>query len=103
MDIEITKQLDNDLFSRKDVEFVIRHDGESTPNRVQVRQLVASEIGAKTENVVIAKMESATGMSATRGIARAYKDADAARSQERPHFLKRNNLFQEKKAEGGEQ
>ncbi len=104
MDIEITKQLDNGLYSRKDVEFVIKHDGDSTPNRVQVRQLVAAEIGSKTENVVIDHMESATGMAATRGVARAYKDADAARSQERVHLLKRNNLFQEKKKdEGGDE
>ncbi len=99
MDIEITKQLDNALFSRKDVEFVVKHDGESTPNRVQVRQLVAAEIGAKTENVVVAMMESATGRAATRGKARAYSSADAARAQEREHFLKRNNLFQDKKKE----
>lgn len=101
MDIEITKQLDNALFSRKDVEFVIKHDGAATPNRVQVRQLVAAEIGSKTENVVVALMESATGMSATRGVARAYTSADAARKAERVHFLKRNNLYQEKK-EGDE-
>ncbi len=99
MDIEITKQLDNALFSRKDVTFVIKHDGDATPNRVQVRQLVAAQIGAKTENVVIAMMESATGRAATRGIARAYSSSDAARSQEREHFLKRNNLFQDKKKE----
>ncbi len=103
MDIEITKQLDNALFARKDVAFVIKHDGEATPNRVQVRQLVAGEIGAKTENVVIDHMESATGRSATRGVARAYTSADAARKQERVHFLKRNNLFQEKKKEGGDE
>jgi ribosomal protein S24E len=102
MDIEITKQLDNALFSRKDVTFTIKHDGESTPNRVQVRQLVAAQIGAKTENVVIAMMESATGMAATRGSARAYTSADAARAQERVHLLKRNNLYKEKKAEGDE-
>lgn len=97
MDIEITKKVDNALFGRKDVEFVLRHEGQATPNRVQVRQLVASEIGTKTENVVIDEMQSATGLARTRGVARAYENADLARKQERVHFLKRNNLFQEKK------
>jgi len=97
MDLEITQNTDNALFGRKDVKFVIRHGGETTPTRVQVRQLVATEIGTKTENVVIDHMESATGMAATRGVARAYQSADLARKQERVHFLKRNNLFQEKK------
>ncbi len=103
MDVEITSQNDNALFGRKDVKFVLRHDGETTPTRVQVRQLVASEIGTKTENVVIDHMESATGMAATRGVARAYQSADLARKSERIHFQKRNNIFQEKKADGGDE
>lgn len=96
MDIEITKQVDNALFGRKDIKFIIRHQGETTPSRVQVRQLVAGEIGTKTDNVVIDHMESATGFAATRGVARAYQNADLARKSERAHLLKRNNLFQEK-------
>ncbi len=101
MDIEITKNLDNPLFGRHDIEFVLRHSGGATPKRAEVRQLVAAEVGTKTENVVIDKMSSATGMARTRGIARAYQNADAARAVERKHHLKRNNLFQEKKADGG--
>jgi len=98
MDIEITEKKDNALYGRIDVRFVIRHDGSETPARSQVRQLVAGEIGTKTENVVIDHMESATGMAATRGQARAYKSADIARASEPEHLLKRNNLWQEKKA-----
>lgn len=100
MSVEITQQKDNALFERKDVRFMLKHAGEATPSRVQMRQLVAGELGAKTENVVIDHMESATGMGATRGVARVYKSIDAARKAERVHFLKRNNLFQEKKKEG---
>lgn len=99
MNIEITKQSDNALFARKDVKFLMRHDGESTPSRVQVRQLLAAELGTKVDHVVIDNMESATGMSATRGVARVYKDVEVARKQERQHLLKRNNLFVEKKKE----
>ncbi len=99
MDIEITSQKDNALYGRKDITFMLKHDGEATPARTQVRQLVASEIGTKTENVVIDNMESATGMSATRGVARAYKDAATARAAEPEWLQKRNNLWQEKKEE----
>ncbi len=102
MDLEITEQVDNALFGRKDVTFVIRHAGDTTPSRVQVRQLVAGELGAKTENIVIDHMESATGMAATRGVARAYQSAELARNSERKHLLKRNNLWKEKKDEGGD-
>lgn len=102
MDIEINKKTDNALFGRKDVAFTIKHDGETTPSRVQVRQLLAAEIGTKTENVVVDHMASTRGQATTAGTARAYESADLARGAERKHFLKRNNLFQEKKDGGDE-
>lgn len=103
MSIEITSLVDNALFGRKDVKFVLRHDGKTTPSRKEMKDLVAAEIGAKSSLVVIDHMESATGMAATRGVARAYaKEADA-QNAERVHFLKRNNInLPGKKAEGGE-
>lgn len=100
MELKITKQKENNLLARREVEFTIRHDGATTPSRVQVRQLVASELGTKTDNVVIDHMESEYGLGATRGVARAYKTADAARSQERVHLLKRNSLYVEKAKKG---
>jgi small subunit ribosomal protein S24e len=100
MKIEITKQVENALFGRKDVKFLLHHDGETTPARTQVRQLVAAEIGTKTENVVISFMESATGMAATRGTARAYQNADLARKSEPQHLQKRNGLWVEPKKKG---
>ncbi|MGB0652145.1 MAG: 30S ribosomal protein S24e [Thermoplasmatota archaeon] len=97
MTVEIKQTVDNALFARKDVEFVIHHVGKNTPSRVEARQMLSTEVGTKTENVVIDHMESAYGMPATKGTARVYQSADAARATERKHLLKRNNLFQEKK------
>ena len=102
MELEIQDQKENALFGRRDVRFRLSHNGEATPSRVQVRQLVAAQLGTKTDNIVIDNMHSATGISATDGIARAYQDADSARKAERDHLLKRNNLFQEKKKGDGE-
>ena len=96
MDVKITQQKDNALMGRKDVRFTVQHAGETTPNRSQVRQLVASEMGTKTENVVIERMSSEYGIGRSSGTARAYTSADAARKQERVHLLKRNNLHVEK-------
>lgn len=101
MDLKITQQKENALFGRKDVRFSIAHAGETTPSRTQVRQLVASELGTKTENVVIDSMESEYGRGATAGSARAYKSAEAARATERTHLLKRNQLYVEKAKKAG--
>lgn len=103
MSIEITEVVDNALFARKDIKFVLRHAGETTPSRQQMKDLVASEVGAKSSLVVIDHMESATGMAATRGVARAYATLEAAQATERPHFMKRNNIeMPGKKAEAEE-
>jgi small subunit ribosomal protein S24e len=97
MELKIVSNKENALMGRKDIVFTLRHDGETTPSRVQVRQLLASEIGSKTENVVIDAMESEYGLGQTTGTARAYKSADEARKTERIHFLKRNQLYVEPK------
>jgi small subunit ribosomal protein S24e len=101
MEVKITQQKDNALMGRKDVRFTVNHAGETTPNRAQVRQLVASEMGTKTENVVIERMQSEYGLGRSSGTARAYTSADMARKQERTHLLKRNQLYIEKPKKGG--
>jgi small subunit ribosomal protein S24e len=96
MELKIVSNKENALMGRKEIVFTLRHEGETTPSRVQVRQLLASEVGSKTENVVIDSMESEYGLGKTTGTARAYKSADEARKTERVHLLKRNALYVEK-------
>lgn len=96
MDLKITQNKENQLMGRKDIAFLLGHAGETTPSRAQVRQLVAAEVGTKTENVVIDSMETEYGLGRTHGVARAYKSPEEARKTERVHMLKRNSLYIEK-------
>jgi small subunit ribosomal protein S24e len=100
MDVKITQQKDNALMARKDIAFQVAHPGETTPSRSQVRQLVAAQVGTKTENVVIDSMDTEYGIGRTNGTARAYKSPDEARKTERTHLLKRNALYVEKAKKG---
>ena len=100
MDVTITQQKDNALMGRKDIAFQVGHAGETTPSRTQVRQLVAAQVGTKTENVVIDSMSTEYGVGRTHGVARAYKSPDEARKTERVHMLKRNALYIEKAKKG---
>ncbi len=100
MDVKITQQKENALMARKDIAFQVAHPGETTPSRTQVRQLVAAQVGTKTENVVIDSMETEYGIGRTHGTARAYKSPDEARKTERTHLLKRNALYVEKAKKG---
>ncbi|HEX2065965.1 MAG TPA: 30S ribosomal protein S24e [Candidatus Thermoplasmatota archaeon] len=101
MELKIVSNKENALMGRKEIVFTLRHEGETTPSRVQVRQLLAGEVGSKTENVVIDAMESEYGLGQTTGTARAYKSADEARKTERTHLLKRNGLYVEKAKKAG--
>jgi small subunit ribosomal protein S24e len=101
MDLKITQNKDNQLMGRKDITFQLGHAGETTPSRTQVRQLVAAEVGTKTENIVIESMQTEYGLGRTSGVARAYKSSDEARKTERTHFLKRNALYVEKAKKEG--
>lgn len=96
MDLKITQNKENQLMGRKDIAFQLGHAGETTPSRTQVRQLVAAEVGTKTENVVIESMQTEYGLGRTHGVARAYKSPEEARKTERTHLLKRNALYVEK-------
>jgi small subunit ribosomal protein S24e len=96
MELKIVSNKENALMGRKEIVFTLQHEGETTPSRVQVRQLLAGEVGSKTENVVIDSMESEYGLGRTHGTARAYRSADDARKTERTHLLKRNSLYIEK-------
>lgn len=100
MELKIVSNKENALMGRKEIVFTLRHEGETTPSRTQVRQLLAGEVGSKTENVVIDAMESEYGRGQTTGSARAYKSADEARKTERTHLLKRNGLYVEKAKKG---
>jgi small subunit ribosomal protein S24e len=96
MDIQIKENRENALLDRREIAFSLTHDGETTPSRVQVRQLLASQLGTKTENVVIDHMEGEYGRGRSTGVARAYKTVEAARKTERTNLLKRNQLYVEK-------
>ncbi len=99
MSIEITEKVDNALFERTDVKFVMHHSGETTPSRNTMRDLLAGELGAKSSAVIVDHMESATGMAATRGVARVYKSLEEAQKHERKHFIARNTTKKEEAAE----
>lgn len=108
MELKITAQKENNLLERREVRFTLTHAGATTPNRAQVRQQLAAELGTKTENVIVDSLEAHYGLGVTDGTARAYKSVEAARKTERVHFQKRNQIYIEKPkkeakpAEGGD-
>jgi len=99
VDIEVKAKRDNALLGRTEVEFVLHHPGETTPKRDQVREIVAKNLKGKKENVIVERLESEYGRAASRGYAKLYASAEAAKAVEPEHLLIRNGLAQKKKEE----
>lgn len=96
MDIETVRKQDNPLLKRTELEFVVHHLGENTPTRDKVRELVASTLKGKKENVVVDRLNSEFGRASTKGYAKLYENADAAKAAEPEHLLVRNGIVKKK-------
>ena len=85
MDIEISRDCENRLLARREVEFTIRFEG-STPSRMQVLQKLSALLNASEKTLVISKLKNHFGTSLVSGVARVYENADA-RTMIEPAYL----------------
>ena len=107
MEVEILNKKENMLLNRVEVEFSVSHPQGATPKRNEVRDAIATEMGAKKEAVVVDHLTSTFGKPVTYGYCKVYKSVEEARKIELEHIQKRNNIYvdkkaAEKKAEGAE-
>ena len=100
MELKILEKKQNALLNRTEVDFNLEHPNEQTPKREVVRDMISKELKVKKEVVVIDKIRPEFGRGVSRGYAKIYTSKEIAQKTERPHQLKRNKLFEEKKPEG---
>ncbi len=89
MEIEITKEADNQLLMRKEVSFRLKHEGAS-PGRAEARNVLIKELRSTQNLLVIDRMKTEFGKRETVGYAKVYENEDRLREVEREHILKRN-------------
>ncbi len=91
MKIEILKEFENLLLDRKELECIIRHPKLGTPTRAEIREKLAALLNVKDkESLVVTKILSEFGISATKIYARVYDSASEAEKMEPSHIIKRN-------------
>ena len=90
MEIDIESKKNNPLLNRTEVQFTVKHEGSSTPNREIIRNELADKLNAKKENIIINGFKSNFGKSETIGYAKVYSSINKAKDIERGHILKRN-------------
>jgi small subunit ribosomal protein S24e len=98
MEIKITKQKENALLKRKEVEFSVEHDAGSTPPRSEVRRAVASALKSNTDLLFIKRFETKTGTHTAVGTANLYESIEQAKLIE-PEYVTKRNLPPEKPKE----
>lgn len=90
--VEIQDQKDNQLLDRKEVRFLVHHDGEPTPTRDAVRQALATDLDADVDRVIVHRLRSEFGRAVSQGYAKVYPSVERAKEVERRYTLVRNDL-----------
>ena len=101
MKIEIASQKYNSLLKRSEVNFEVKHNKPGgTPQRLEVRKMLSSNLKKDPELVYIKRMETKTGSMTSVGEANIYDSLDQANLVEQEHIILRNTPPEKIKEEG---
>ena len=91
MEVEITKENENQLLRRKEVFFKLQHKEEgASPSRAETRNALVKALKCSPNLLVIDKMRTEFGKRETVGYVKVYESEDRLKEIEREHILKRN-------------
>jgi small subunit ribosomal protein S24e len=91
MDVEITKQKENQLLRRKEFHFRLRHGAEgASPSREAARNALIKALRCSPNLLVIDTMRTEFGKRETVGYAKVYESEERLKEIEREHIIERN-------------
>jgi small subunit ribosomal protein S24e len=96
MELRIVEKRDNPLLHRVEVRFVVSHPRAKTPTRDEVRSLLATNLNAEKNRVILEYMHTPFGSNETSGYAKIYDSVDHAMKIEPEYILIRNKLVEKK-------
>ncbi len=100
MQVKIDSIKDNPLLKRKEVGFtIISGPKEKTPQRLDVKKAVATEMKLGDDVVFVKRMRTKTGTSITVGAANVYQSVNQAKLVEPDYIRKRNSPPEKPKEE----
>jgi small subunit ribosomal protein S24e len=89
MEIKITEERENPILNRREVKFVVEHDGP-TPSRKSVIDKIAATMNSKVGLVMVDSLKSEFGKRETMGYAKIYESEERAKEVERAYVVARN-------------
>ncbi len=94
MEVEILEKKENKLTNRIEVRFKVRHPGEATPKREEIKKKIAAIIGAGEDFIVLRKVISVFGKPESYGKIHVYNSKEDLFRWEPKYILKRNGLVE---------
>ncbi len=91
MEVKIVAQKENPVLKRKEVQFTVEHTQGKTPQRMDIKRSIASQLQVKETLVFVKKMKTLTGTNTTAGEANAYESDAQAKLIEPSYIVKRNS------------
>ena len=89
MEIKVIEEKDNPILNRREIKFVVEHDGP-TPSRKNVVEKIAATMNSKVGLVMVYSLKSEFGKRETLGYAKIYETEERAKEVERAYVIARN-------------
>lgn len=96
MEIKVVSNKRNELLKRSEVIFMVSHEREPTPSRIEVRENLAKKLNVNADRIYIIRMETMTGAMTTIGEAHVYDTPEQAKAIEPKHIIVRGTPQKEK-------
>ncbi len=91
-ELKVENVNDNILLHRKEIHYRLVFKNEPTPSREKIREIIAKNMGAPKDLVIVERNIQETGMNEVKGYSKVYKDKESAMLYEPDYELIRNGL-----------
>ncbi len=98
-ELKIEETRENKLLKRKEIKYRVLFGREATPTREQIRDLLAKNLGAKKELIIVDNNIQQSGKHELNGYSKVYSDKESAMLYEPDYELYRNGLKVKEEAE----
>lgn len=92
IELKVEETRDNKLLKRKEIRYRIIFGTEPTPKRDQIKEVIAKNLGAKKELVIVDNNVQQSGKHELSGYTKIYADKESAMLYEPDYELYRNGL-----------
>lgn len=99
IELKIEETRDNKLLKRKEIKYRVLFGKEATPTREQIKDLLAKNLGASKELLIVDKNIQQSGKHELHGYSKVYADKESAMLYEPDYELYRNGLKVTEEAE----